>query len=50
MGGRLMLDSRPGVGTTFRIIIPRAPRGQIADSDISTNGPGQWPIRTMSSS
>lgn len=31
LGGRMMLDSRPGQGTTFRIIMPRtaigAPRG-----------------------
>ena len=48
MGGRMMLESKPGQGTTFRIIMPRAARA--ADTS-STNsfGTTQWPTRTMSS-
>ncbi len=50
MGGRMMLESRPDAGTTFRIIIPRSPRGANAEAHISINGSTQWPNRTMSSS
>jgi signal transduction histidine kinase len=51
LGGRMMLDSRPGQGTTFRIIIPRTARKIAAGgSAASTPGTEQWPIRTMSSS
>src|SRR6201999_4453758 len=49
LGGRMMLDSRLGPGTTFRIIIPRAARGGAADADLASDGTTQWPNRTMSS-
>jgi signal transduction histidine kinase len=50
LGGRMMLDSRPGQGTTFRIIIPRAARNIVAQGPtVPTAGSEQWPIRTMSS-
>ena len=48
MGGRMMLESKPGQGTTFRIIMPRAARA--IDTTPSANfGTPQWPTRTMSS-
>jgi signal transduction histidine kinase len=47
LGGRMMLDSRPGQGTTFRIIMPRAAKGGSAEQAI--DGTPQWPNRTMSS-
>lgn len=46
LGGRMMLESRVGHGTTFRIIMPRAAIGASQSSD----GTMQWPTRTMSSS
>jgi signal transduction histidine kinase len=50
LGGRMMLDSRPGQGTTFRIIIPRFARSVAAGNTTPSNpGSEQWPIRTMSS-
>jgi signal transduction histidine kinase len=48
-GGRMMLDSRPGQGTTFRIIMPRAVKGGSATADPASDGNLQWPNRTMSS-
>lgn len=48
LGGRMMLESRLGQGTTFRIIMPRAATGAAADST-TNNGTTQWPTRTMSS-
>lgn len=45
LGGRMMLESRLGQGTTFRIIMPRAATGAAASFDGTT----QWPTRTMSS-
>jgi signal transduction histidine kinase len=48
LGGRMMLDSKLGQGTTFRIIMPRAVKGGSLDAD-STDGTPQWPNRTMSS-
>jgi signal transduction histidine kinase len=48
LGGRMMLESRLGQGTTFRIIMPRAATGP-AESIGSSNGTTQWPTRTMSS-
>jgi signal transduction histidine kinase len=45
LGGRMMLESRPGQGTTFRIIMPRTAKGAETVADGST----EWPNRTMSS-
>jgi len=47
LGGRMMLDSRLGQGTTFRIIMPRAAKG--GSTDTASDGTPQWPNRTMSS-
>ena len=49
LGGRMLLDSRPGQGTTFRIIMPRAAKGGSATADQESDGTPQWPNRTMSS-
>jgi signal transduction histidine kinase len=49
LGGRMMLDSRLGQGTTFRIIMPRAAKGGTATADQASDGTPQWPNRTMSS-
>jgi signal transduction histidine kinase len=56
LGGRMMLDSRLGQGTTFRIIMPTAAKGgQVADTTAAqsanptSDGISQWPNRTMSS-
>jgi signal transduction histidine kinase len=49
LGGWMMLDSRPGQGTTFRIIIPRAAKGGLATEDQDRDGIPPWPNRTMSS-
>ncbi len=49
-GGRMMLDSRPGQGATFRIIMPRAAKGGLATKDQDRDGTALWPTRTMSSS
>lgn len=49
LGGRMMLDSRLGQGTTFRIIIPRNARGGSETADQASDGTPQWPNRTMSS-
>jgi signal transduction histidine kinase len=49
-GGRMMLDSRPGKGATFRIIMPRAAKGGLATEDQDRDGTALWPTRTMSSS
>jgi len=48
LGGRMMLDSKLGQGTTFRIIMPRAVTGGSLNADPS-DGTLQWPNRTMSS-
>ena len=52
LGGRMMLESRPGQGTTFRIIMPRTAKG-VADEpetdETVAHGSAQWPNRTMSS-
>jgi signal transduction histidine kinase len=44
LGGHMMLDSRLGQGTTFRIIMPRT-----ANGGATSDGTQQWPNRTMSS-
>jgi signal transduction histidine kinase len=49
LGGRMMLDSRLGQGTTFRIIMPRAAKGGSATIDQDRDGTAAWPNRTMSS-
>ena len=49
LGGRMMLDSRLGQGTTFRIIMPRAAKGGSATTELASDGIPQWPNRTMSS-
>jgi signal transduction histidine kinase len=53
LGGRMMLDSRPGQGTTFRIIMPRtanrAAKGGQAQENQNRDGTTSWPNRTMSS-
>src|SRR6202043_2231173 len=49
LGGRMMLDSRLGQGTTFRIIMPKAARGGAATTEQPRDGTPQWPNRTMSS-
>jgi signal transduction histidine kinase len=49
LGGRMMLESRLGQGTTFRIIMPRAAKRGSTDADTASHGTMQWPTRTMSS-
>jgi signal transduction histidine kinase len=49
LGGRMMLESRLGQGTTFRIIMPRAATGGSSESSVTSNGTAPWPTRTMSS-
>jgi len=49
LGGRMMLESRPGQGTTFRIIMPRVAKGEPTSSESLADGTTQWPNRTMSS-
>ena len=49
LGGRMMLESRLGQGTTFRIIMPQAARRGLMDTDTESHGTAQWPTRTMSS-
>src|SRR5829696_258533 len=47
LGGRMMLESRLGQGTTFRIIMPRVARGTPTIPDTAADGTLQWPNRTM---
>ncbi len=49
LGGRMMLESRLGQGTTFRIIMPRAAKRGPTETDTESHGTAQWPTRTMSS-
>lgn len=58
LGGRMMLESRLGQGTTFRIIMPRVAKGGSAggpsggpgtSEQTAADGTSQWPNRTMSS-
>jgi signal transduction histidine kinase len=49
LGGRMMLDSRPGQGTTFRIIMPRTAKGGQAIETQDRDRTSTWPNRTMSS-
>jgi signal transduction histidine kinase len=49
LGGRMMLDSRVGQGTTFRIIMPKAAGTDTATAEQPSDGITQWPTRTISS-
>jgi signal transduction histidine kinase len=49
LGGRMMLESRLGQGTTFRIIMPKTAKGGTAASETLSDGTSEWPNRTMSS-
>jgi signal transduction histidine kinase len=49
LGGRMMLESRLGQGTTFRIIMPRVAKGGSESAENLGDGNTQWPNRTMSS-
>jgi signal transduction histidine kinase len=49
LGGRMMLDSRPGQGTTFRIIMPKAAKGGQQAENQDRDRTDIWPNRTMSS-
>src|SRR3954471_14358905 len=49
LGGRMMLESRLGQGTTFRNIMPRIARGTPTAVEAAADGTEQWPNRTMSS-
>ncbi len=50
LGGRMMLDSRLGQGTTFRIIMPRTAKGGSQEAEEQErDGTTSWPNRTMSS-
>ena len=49
LGGRMMLDSRPGQGTTFRIIMPKAAKGGHPTENQDRDRTSAWPNRTMSS-
>jgi len=49
LGGRMMLESRVGQGTTFRIIMPRTAKGGPETSETLADGTTSWPNRTMSS-
>jgi signal transduction histidine kinase len=59
LGGRMMLDSRLGQGTTFRIMMPKTAKGgsgtqdstpdNTTTPDTESDGTPQWPNRTMSS-
>jgi len=59
LGGRMMLDSRLGQGTTFRIMMPKTAKGgsgmqgstpdKTTTPDTESDGTPQWPNRTMSS-
>jgi len=46
LGGRMMLESRPGQGTTFRIIMPRTANG---GGTAEESDGAQWANRMMSS-
>jgi signal transduction histidine kinase len=49
LGGRMMLESRPGQGATFRIIMPKAARGGQPIETQDRDRTSSWPNRTMSS-
>jgi signal transduction histidine kinase len=47
LGGRMMLDSRLGQGTTFRIIIPKTAKGSQPAQNQDSDRTAPWPNRTM---
>jgi signal transduction histidine kinase len=49
LGGRMMLDSRLGQGTTFRIIMPKIAKGGQPTENQDRDRTSAWPNRTMSS-
>jgi signal transduction histidine kinase len=49
LGGRMMLDSRLGQGTTFRIIMPKIAKGGQPTDNQDRDRTSAWPNRTMSS-
>ncbi|WP_319797763.1 ATP-binding protein [Nitrobacter sp.] len=49
LGGRMMVKSGPGQGTTFHIIMPRTARGATAGKDETDSETKQWPTRMTSS-
>jgi signal transduction histidine kinase len=50
LGGRLTLDTRPGRGSIFRIIIPRsAPYAASEPRIAESRGSETWPSTTISS-
>jgi signal transduction histidine kinase len=49
LGGRMMLESRVGQGTTFRIIMPKTAKGGPVAAETKSDGTTEWPNRTMSS-
>ncbi|MCB1413675.1 MAG: HAMP domain-containing histidine kinase [Xanthobacteraceae bacterium] len=48
LNGQMMLDSEPGQGTTFRIVMPRVISRDLPQIDL-TSETASWPTRTMSS-
>jgi signal transduction histidine kinase len=49
LGGRMMLDSKLGQGTTFRIIMPKSAKGGQPTETQDRDRTSSWPNRTMSS-
>jgi len=49
LGGRILMDSRPGQGTIFRITIPRVAGSIPAPQDSANDETQRWPTRTTSS-
>jgi signal transduction histidine kinase len=49
LGGRMLVESGLGQGTTFRIIMPRAAVGGSAGTDGTDSETTQWPTRMTSS-
>jgi signal transduction histidine kinase len=49
LGGRMLVESGLGQGTTFRIIMPRAAVGGSAGTDETDSEATQWPTRMTSS-
>lgn len=49
LNGRMMLESDPGQGTTFRIVMPRVFSRDLPEIDLTAGESASWPTRTMSS-